>query len=221
MLEIIDLHHKIQSNEQELSILSGINVIVDRGQSVAIIGASGSGKSTLLGLIAGLDQASSGTVFIDGKNLSTMNEEQRALLRQQYVAFVFQNFQLLPYFTAIENICLPLELKNSKDISTIAHRYLRNVGLEHRAKHYPNQLSGGEQQRVAIARAFACQAPILFADEPTGNLDAITGAKVADCLFELNEKQAATLILVTHDSELAARCDRRFQLEGGQLMEIA
>lgn len=220
MLEIIDLHHKIQSSEQELIILSNINLAVDKGQSVAIIGASGSGKSTLLGLMAGLDRATSGAILIDGKDLSAMNEEQRALLRQQYVAFVFQNFQLLPYFTAIENIGLPLELKNRKDSAVTAQAYLGKVGLEHRSKHYPNQLSGGEQQRVAIARAFACEAPILFADEPTGNLDSKTGKKVADCLFDLNHTRAATLILVTHDNQLAARCDRRMQLEGGRLVEL-
>lgn len=220
MLKIIDLHHTIHSSEHELNILSGINLAVDKGQSVAIIGASGSGKSTLLGLMAGLDRATSGTILIDGKDLSAMDEEQRALLRQQYVAFVFQNFQLLPYFTAIENICLPLELKDRKGSATIAQAYLENVGLEHRAKHYPSQLSGGEQQRVAIARAFACEAPILFADEPTGNLDSKTGEKVADCLFELNHKRVATLILVTHDLQLAARCDRRMQLDDGQLVEI-
>lgn len=221
MLKIIDLHHKIESSEQQLSILNGINLTVDKGQSVAIIGASGSGKSTLLGLMAGLDRATSGAILIDDKDLSAMDEEQRALLRQRYVAFVFQNFQLLPYFTALENVCLPLELKNRKDATTIAQAYLKNVGLEHRAKHYPNQLSGGEQQRVAIARAFACQSPILFADEPTGNLDSKTGDNVADCLFELNHQQDATLILVTHDPSLAARCDRRLQLENGQLTELS
>lgn len=221
MLKIIDLHHKIQSSEQELSILNGVNLAVEKGQSIAIIGASGSGKSTLLGLIAGLDRATSGSVIIDDHNLSEMNEEQRALMRQQYVAFVFQNFQLLPYFTAIDNICLPLELKQRKDALATAERYLKSVGLGHRAKHYPNQLSGGEQQRVAIARAFACEAPILFADEPTGNLDSNTGQKVADCLFELNKAQAATLILVTHDLSLAARCDRRLQMEEGQLTELS
>lgn len=221
MLKVIDLHHKIRSSEQELHILSGINLEVGKGESVAIIGASGSGKSTLLGLVAGLDQATSGSVIIDKHNLSDMDEEQRALLRQQYVAFVFQNFQLLPYFTAIDNICLPLELKQRVDASVTAQRFLNSVGLAHRAKHYPNQLSGGEQQRVAIARAFACEAPILFADEPTGNLDSKTGEQVADCLFELNKAQGTTLILVTHDAALAARCDRRLQMEDGKLTELS
>lgn len=220
MLEIINLHHKIQSSEQDIHILNGVDLAVPKGQSVAIVGASGSGKSTLLGLMAGLDRATAGSILIDDNDLSTMDEEQRALLRQQYVAFVFQNFQLLPYFTAIENICLPLELKNSKKPAAIAKNYLHDVGLEHRAKHYPNQLSGGEQQRVAIARAFACEAPILFADEPTGNLDSKTGEKVAHCLFDLNQKQATTLILVTHDASLAERCDRRLQMENGQLVEL-
>ena len=220
MLKAIDLHHTVQSNEQKLTILQGVNLSVDKGESLAILGTSGSGKSTLLGLLAGLDQASSGQVLIDDQNLSTMDEEQRAFMRQQYVAFVFQNFQLLPYFTAIENICLPLELKNIPNPQAIALQYLRNVGLQDRAKHYPNQLSGGEQQRVAIARAFACQAPILFADEPTGNLDSGTGKKVADCLFELNQEQHATLILVTHDQSLAHRCDRQYQLTDGRLESL-
>lgn len=219
MLKIIDLLHKIQSSEQSLSILNGINLSVNKGESVAIIGASGSGKSTLLGLIAGLDQATAGSIIIDGQNLTTMDEEQRALLRQRYVAFVFQNFQLLPYFTAIENIQLPLELKQRDNVQEVAQRYLESVGLKHRASHYPNQLSGGEQQRVAIARAFACEAPILFADEPTGNLDSTTGHKIADLLFDLNRQQGTTLILVTHDPVLAARCDRRFELENGLLAE--
>lgn len=220
MLEIINLHHNIQSSEQNINILNGVDLAVPKGQSVAIIGASGSGKSTLLGLMAGLDRATAGSILIDGNDIATMDEEQRALLRQQYVAFVFQNFQLLPYFTAIENICLPLELKNSKKSVETSRSYLRDVGLEHRAKHYPNQLSGGEQQRVAIARAFACEAPILFADEPTGNLDSQTGEKVANCLFDLNQKQATTLILVTHDANLAERCERRLRLENGQLVEL-
>lgn len=220
VLKIIDLLHKIQANEQELDILNGINLSVEKGQSVAIVGASGSGKSTLLGLLAGLDRASSGSILIDNKDLTTMNEEQRALLRQQYVAFVFQNFQLLPYFTALENISLPLELKHRQDIRDVALRYLGSVGLDHRADHYPNQLSGGEQQRVAIARAFACEAPILFADEPTGNLDSKTGHKIADLLFHLNEQQGTTLILVTHDMSLAERCERRLQLEDGLLTEL-
>lgn len=217
MLKIIDLLHKIQSSDQSLSILNGINLSVSRGESVAIVGASGSGKSTLLGLIAGLDQATSGSIIIDGQDLATMDEERRALIRQRYVAFVFQNFQLLPYFTAIENIRLPLELKQRDNIPEVAQRYLESVGLKHRASHYPNQLSGGEQQRVAIARAFACEAPILFADEPTGNLDSATGQKIADLLFDLNQQQGTTLILVTHDPSLAARCDRRFELENGLL----
>jgi putative ABC transport system ATP-binding protein len=218
ILEIIDLHHRIQTSEQDLKILNGIQLRMAKGQSLAIIGASGSGKSTLLGLMAGLDRATSGSIIINGHDLSMLDEEQRAKLRQQYVAFVFQNFQLLPYFTAIENIRLPLELKNHPDPQRVAETYLTNVGLEHRAKHYPNQLSGGEQQRVAIARAFACEAPILFADEPTGNLDSKTGSKVADCLFDLNQQQGTTLILVTHDLHLASRCDQQMRLEDGQLV---
>src|SRR5436190_16944024 len=183
----------------ELQILKGITLEIKQGESVAIVGASGSGKSTLLGLLAGLDEASAGGVEINGIDLGTLDEDGRARFRGQYIGFVFQSFQLLPALTAQENVMLPLELQNQKDAAQQAQHYLRRVGLGERMRHYPLQLSGGEQQRVALARAFASRPAILFADEPTGNLDTNTGATIIDLLFEMNREEGTTLVLVTHD----------------------
>ncbi len=190
------------------------------GESVAIVGVSGSGKSTLLGMLAGLDSPSSGQVEIGGRDLTAMDEESRALLRGEMVGFVFQNFQLLPSLTALENVMLPLEVRGDANAAGQANEWLDRVGLADRSHHYPQQLSGGEQQRVAVARAFASNAPILFADEPTGNLDTVTGDKVADMLFALNQEQGTTLVLVTHDDKLAARCQRQLRMHGGELAEV-
>ena len=203
----------------DLHILDDVNVTIEAGESVAIVGASGSGKTTLLGMMAGLDSPSHGQLFLANKDLTKLDEEGRAELRKHQVSFIFQNFQLLPSLTAIENIMLPLEVKGSSDANTLATQYLNHVGLAQRGHHYPNQLSGGEQQRVAIARAFAAQAPILFADEPTGNLDTQTGDHIVELLFELNQQHHTTLVLVTHDLNLAQRCQRRLTLNAGQLTE--
>lgn len=219
MVEARHLSKRVQTSEGELVILNDINLSIDAAETVAIVGASGSGKSTLLGLMAGLDGASGGDMLLDGHNLSTMDEEQRAQLRGQSVGFVFQSFQLLPSLTALENVMLPIELKNDSNARQKAAQLLQRVGLESRVTHYPNQLSGGEQQRVAIARAFASEAKILFADEPTGNLDTTTGAKVIDLLFSLNKEYATTLVLVTHDDRLAQRCGRLVRLVAGEITE--
>lgn len=200
----------------ELEILKGINLEIKSGESVAIVGASGSGKSTLLGLLAGLDEPSDGNVIIGDTDLGKLDEDGRASFRGQHIGFVFQSFQLLPALTALENVMLPLELKGKADAKDQALHFLDRVTLTSRASHYPRQLSGGEQQRVAIARAFAAQPDILFADEPTGNLDTDTGAHVIDVLFELNQEQGTTLVLVTHDLGLAERCQRRLVLDAGQ-----
>jgi len=202
----------------ELEILKGINLEIKSGECVAIVGASGSGKSTLLGLLAGLDEASGGRVIIDGTELGLLDEDGRAVFRGQKIGFVFQSFQLLPALTALENVMLPLELKGQDDARSQAEQFLTRVELAARLNHYPRQLSGGEQQRVAIARAFASTPTILFADEPTGNLDTLTGAHIVDLLFELNREQGTTLILVTHDLGLAQRCDRRLCLDAGELV---
>jgi putative ABC transport system ATP-binding protein len=219
MVEARHLSKRVNTSEGELVILRDINLSISAAETVAIVGASGSGKSTLLGLMAGLDGASGGDMLLDGQNLSTMDEEQRAKLRGQSVGFVFQSFQLLPSLTALENVMLPIELKNDRNARQKAALLLQRVGLEARVTHYPNQLSGGEQQRVAIARAFASQAKILFADEPTGNLDTTTGAKVIDLLFSLNKEYGTTLVLVTHDDRLAQRCGRLIRLVAGEITE--
>ncbi len=221
MIRTHQLSHRIQYGDETLVILNEINLDITRGESVAIVGASGSGKSTLLGLLAGLDAPSNGKVWLAEQELTAMDEEQRARVRLDQVAFVFQNFQLLGSLTALENVLLPLELKKVANARALALEFLDHVGLSHRLTHYPLQLSGGEQQRVALARAFACQAPILFADEPTGNLDNRTGAQVADLLFELNRNSATTLVLVTHDLRLAQRCQRNLVLHEGQIQEAA
>lgn len=201
-----------------LHILSSLDLIIKSGESIAVVGESGSGKSTLIGLLAGLDTPSSGDVFIDGKNLTKMNEDGRAATRHALIGFVFQSFQLMPSLTALENVMLPLELSGDKNAKPAAMALLERVGLAHRVTHTPKQLSGGEQQRVALARAFVTRPAILFADEPTGNLDSKTGAYIIDLLFELNSEHKTTLILVTHDHALAARCGRTIRLEAGVLL---
>ncbi len=218
MIKTENLLKRVETSEGVLTILNSVNLDIKTGESVAIVGASGSGKSTLLGLMAGLDSATSGDVILNGHGLAAMDEEQRAILRGQLVGFVFQSFQLLPSLTALENVMLPIELKGDPEARTKARNLLERVGLDQRWHHYPNQLSGGEQQRVAIARAFATEAKILFADEPTGNLDTATGAKVIDLLFSLNHEFATTLVLVTHDERLAAKCDRIIKLVAGEIV---
>ena len=210
---------QVVTAEGGLGILEGISLEINPGEAVAIVGASGSGKSTLLGLLAGLDLPSSGSIRIDGEDITRLGEDARARLRARMVGFVFQSFQLLPGLTAIENVMLPLEIRGDRDAAARARDYLGRVGLAQRLGHYPRQLSGGEQQRVAIARAFACTPRLLFADEPTGNLDAATGARVIDLIFALQAEQGATLVLVTHDERLAARCARRLTLDGGRLRD--
>ena len=218
MIKIEHLTKRVQTSEGELVILKDVSLAVNKAETVAIVGASGSGKSTLLGLMAGLDTSSSGDVILDGHRLSELDEEQRAMLRGQLVGFVFQSFQLLPSLTALENVMLPIELKNDERAREKATVLLERVGLGERSHHYPNQLSGGEQQRVAIARAFASEAQILFADEPTGNLDSATGAKIIELLFSLNKEYATTLVLVTHDERLAKQCHRTVRLVAGEIV---
>ncbi|PTU31246.1 ABC transporter ATP-binding protein [Stenotrophobium rhamnosiphilum] len=210
---------QITSGSEPLTILDGVDLKVAAGESLAIVGASGSGKTTLLSLLAGLDLPSSGEIALAGQTLNGMNEDARAALRAGRVGFVFQSFQLLAGFTALENVMLPAELAGRADASDRARAALEQVGLGKRLTHYPYQLSGGEQQRVAIARAFAGEPKILFADEPTGNLDTATGARIIDLLFELNRGSSATLILVTHDTALAVRCQRTVTLRQGRLYE--
>ncbi len=204
-----------------LTILADIGFAINRGESVAVVGVSGSGKSTLLSLLAGLDQPSTGRVQLCGQALETLDEDRRARLRGDHVGFVFQSFQLLPGLTALENAMLPLEVLGGEDPEGRARELLTRVGLADRLDHYPRQLSGGEQQRVAIARAFATEPDILFADEPTGNLDAATGQQIIDLLFEMNREKGTTLVLVTHDENLASRCVRHLRLHGGRLTEAA
>ena len=218
MIETKNLVKAVVTSEGVLTILKRVSLLIEPGEAVAIVGASGSGKSTLLGLMAGLDGATSGEVILNGHNLTQMDEEQRAILRGQLVGFVFQSFQLLPSLTALENVMLPIELKGDPEPNKKANQLLERVGLEERWHHYPNQLSGGEQQRVAIARAFATKARILFADEPTGNLDTATGAKVVDLLFDLNHEYSTTLVLVSHDERLAKRCGRIVKLVAGEIV---
>ena len=218
MIETRDLVKSVDTSEGVLTILKGVSLKFEAGEAVAIVGASGSGKSTLLGLMAGLDISSSGEIILDGHELSSLDEEERAVLRGQLVGFVFQSFQLLPSLTALENVMLPIELKGDAAAREKAVDLLDRVGLTERWHHYPNQLSGGEQQRIAIARAFATEARILFADEPTGNLDTATGAKIVDLLFDLNKAFSTTLVLVTHDERLAARCDRQVRLVAGEVV---
>jgi len=219
MIKTENLQKRVPMAGSELEILKGISLEIKSGESVAIVGASGSGKSTLLGLLAGLDEASGGRVIISGTDLAQLDEDGRAEFRGREVGFVFQSFQLLPALTALENVMLPLELQGHGNAREQAANYLQRVGLEPRMDHYPRQLSGGEQQRVAIARAFAAEPTILFADEPTGNLDTLTGSNIIDLLFELNAQEGTTLVLVTHDQALAVRCERRLCMEAGTLVE--
>jgi len=216
MIEAIGICKYVDTSEGVLTLLKDINLRVDRGNSLAIVGASGSGKSTLLSILAGLDLPSSGDVLLGTDNICKMDEEARAAVRAKLTGFVFQSFHLLSGMTALENVMLPLELKNVANPAQRAREFLDRVGLTQRIKHYPRQLSGGEQQRVAIARAFASQPAILFADEPTGNLDSQTGSNIIELLFELNRAQGTTLVLVTHEPRLAARCSNILTLEAGQ-----
>jgi len=211
------LGKQVDSGGAPLTILEGLDLQVGAGESLAILGASGSGKSTLLGLLAGLDLPTSGKVMLDGTDIFALDEDGRAALRGRSVGFVFQSFQLLPALTALENVMLPLELAGAADAQAQAEQVLRRVGLGDRLKHLPSRLSGGEQQRVAIARAFVTHPKLLLADEPTGNLDPVTGERVIEMLFELNRELGTTLLLVTHDEGLALRCDRRLHLAGGRL----
>jgi putative ABC transport system ATP-binding protein len=218
LLETRDVSKSVSGPEGKLDILQNVSLQIQPGESFAIVGASGSGKTTLLGLLAGLDTPNSGSIILDGNVLERMDEEARADLRRRLVGFVFQSFHLLPALTAEENVMLPLELEGSSDARTRARAALEAVGLAARRKHYPAQLSGGEQQRVAIARAFVHSPRVLFADEPTGNLDQRTGHHICDMLFALNRDHRTTLVLVTHDATLAARCDRRIELEEGRVV---
>ena len=213
-----DVVKRVQLTESELTILQDIHLTINQGATVAIVGASGSGKSTLLGILAGLDQASSGEVYLAGQPLHKLSEDERAELRARSVGFVFQSFLLLPSLTALENVTLPAELAGMPDARARGLELLAQVGLSHRADFFPNQMSGGEQQRVAIARAFITKPAVLFADEPSANLDSATGEKIEDLLFELNELQGTTLVLVTHNHELAQRCQFRYQMHAGHLM---
>lgn len=212
-----DVVKRVQLTESELTILQDIHLTINQGATVAIVGASGSGKSTLLGILAGLDQASSGEVYLAGQPLHKLSEDERAELRARSVGFVFQSFLLLPSLTALENVTLPAELAGMPDARARGLELLAQVGLSHRADFFPNQMSGGEQQRVAIARAFITKPAVLFADEPSANLDSATGEKIEDLLFELNEQQGTTLVLVTHNHELAQRCQFRYQMHAGHL----
>ncbi|MGZ8096043.1 MAG: ABC transporter ATP-binding protein [Methylosarcina sp.] len=211
------LGKEVTTSEGLLQILLGINLIIKSGESIAIVGESGSGKSTLISLLAGLDTPSYGSITVNGHLLTAMNEDGRAALRSELIGFVFQSFQLLPGLTALENVMLPLELNGNPQAKSLATALLKRVGLSHRLSHTPKQLSGGEQQRVALARAFVGKPAILFADEPTGNLDSKTGARIIDLLFELNHEHKTTLILVTHDQALATRCQRTIQLNSGSI----
>ena len=213
------LNKVVPSTEGELAILQDLSFELTAGDSLAIVGSSGSGKSTLLGLLAGLDLPSSGEIVLAGHALHTLDEDRRAQVRAEQVGFVFQSFQLLDNLSALENVMLPLELEGRADARRRATDLLERVGLAHRLTHFPRQLSGGEQQRVAIARAFAAEPAILFADEPTGNLDSHTGEHISDLLFQLNEERGTTLVLVTHEERLAHRCRRLIRLEAGRLID--
>lgn len=218
ILNIRNVSKTYQSGEQTLTVLDNITFSLEPGSTMSIVGPSGSGKTTLLGLCAGLDRASSGTVELENIRLDDLNEDQRAQIRNQYVGFIFQNFQLLPTLTALENVMVPMELRREKNIKARAMDLLGRVGLAERSHHYPVQLSGGEQQRVSIARAFSNKPRILFADEPTGNLDAETSKKVIELIFEINKQAGTTLVLVTHDLELASKTGRIIRLKGGKLI---
>ena len=221
MIAVQHVFKSVTDSTGSLTILRDIDFTLNKGETAAIVGASGSGKSTLLSIIAGLDTPSTGTVHIDGVDLFAMDEDQRAALRSQKVGFVFQSFQLLGNLTALENVMLPLELAGQRDARATATQMLQRVGLGERLSSYPKVLSGGEQQRVALARAFVVQPAVLLADEPTGSLDFATGARIMELMFELNREQGTTLVLVTHDREIAQRCERRITIEAGQVAETA
>ena len=212
------LSKQVSSPEGPLTILDSVDLVVKRGETVAVVGPSGAGKTTLLALLAGLDHLTSGSVWLCGEDLATLDEDGRASLRGRHVGFVFQSFHLVPSLTAQENVMLPLELSGTGDAASLAWQALDSVGLAERNSHYPRQLSGGEKQRVAIARAFVTNPSVLFADEPTGNLDARSGERVGTLLFDMNNKYGTTLVLVTHDKELASRCDRIIEIDSGRLV---
>ncbi|MDC0028229.1 ABC transporter ATP-binding protein [Gammaproteobacteria bacterium] len=214
-----NLRKEVDSGDSKLVILDDITFSLEEGKSLAITGPSGSGKSTLLALLAGLDTSTSGDIVLDGIKLNKLNEEERAILRKDKVGFVFQSFELLPSLTALENVMLPSELKSEENPIEKGKYFLERVGLSDRQHHYPNQLSGGEQQRVAIARAFACSAKILFADEPTGNLDPKNGKLISDLLFEVNSEADNALVIVTHDQDLASQCDKKIELKLGKIVD--
>ena len=218
IIEARNLSKKVIFNDEEIVILDDIDLKVSASSSLAVVGPSGSGKSTLLGILAGLDSPSSGEIFINQKPLHNLPEEARAKIRKDSVAFVFQNFELLSGLNALENVMLPLELKNKRDAKEIAMNYLVKVGMENRLMHYPQQLSGGEQQRVAIARAFACEAEVLFCDEPTGNLDSSNSELIANLIFDAFKESSSALIVVTHDLALADRCDQKIELIDGKIL---
>lgn len=218
MLETINLTKTYKSGDRSLTVLSDISFKVDEGDTFAIVGPSGSGKTTLLGLCAGLDQATSGSVVLNGIKIDRLSEDERAYVRNQHVGFIFQNFQLIPTLTALENVMVPLELRGEKNIKSRSMLLLDRVGLSDRKDHYPTQLSGGEQQRISLARAFSNEPKILFADEPTGNLDEETSEKVVDLIFELNRESKTTLALVTHDMDLARKTNRIIRIKGGKLI---
>lgn len=219
ILSVKNVSKTYQSGNRKLTVLDQVNFDIPEGESIAIVGPSGSGKTTLLGLCAGLDSASTGSVVLNGQAFEKLSEDQRAAVRNQHVGFIFQNFQLLPTLTALENVMVPLELKKRKDSKEKAKALLEQVGLGDRITHYPSQLSGGEQQRVSIARAFANEPKILFADEPTGNLDTETGDMIENLIFDMNKEKGTTLVLVTHDPELAKRTNRIIRIKGGKIQE--
>ncbi|NRP14743.1 MULTISPECIES: ABC transporter ATP-binding protein [unclassified Marinobacterium] len=221
LLEAKQLGKQFKTGSGTLDLFVNLNLTINAGETIAIIGKSGAGKSTLLSLLAGLDTATSGTVEFEGKPLESLSDAERAKLRADKIAFIFQSFHLLPELTAQDNVALPLEIRQQQNAEATASEWLQNVGLGDRTDHYPSQLSGGEQQRVAIARAFAGNPALLFADEPTGNLDEATGQQIVEQLFSLNEQQGTTLILITHDLELAKRCQRRIQLSNGAIEELS
>jgi putative ABC transport system ATP-binding protein len=218
ILKINGLEKTYTSGSKQLTVLQNVSFDIEKGQTFSIVGPSGSGKTTLLGLCAGLDEPNSGTIELCGYDLNTLNEDERAELRNKEVGFIFQNFQLLPTLTALENVSVPLELQGAKDAASRAKELLEKVGLGDRVHHYPSQLSGGEQQRVALARAFSNRPSILFADEPTGNLDEETGEKVIQLLLELNKDAGTTLVIISHDLDLAARTQQILRLKGGQIL---
>ncbi|MAT50356.1 MAG: ABC transporter [Porticoccaceae bacterium] len=221
ILDVANVDKSVQVGDGGLDILSGISFTIKAGETVAIVGVSGSGKSTLLSILAGLDRPTRGLVTLCGQPLNNLDEDGRAAVRGQHVGFVFQSFHLLPNLTALENVLLPMEVLGRQNAEETAATLLERVGLSRRLSHYPRQLSGGEQQRVAIARAFVTAPDIVFADEPTGNLDSSTGQSVIDLLFDVNREKRTTLVLVTHDPALADRCGRRLRLDGGRLQEEA